>query len=73
MYVNLSCTILVHCNTRITVTSTGFAENWQTKKMGMYTLLRYDDESNAIYENKSNGQYLYKVKAKRNVWFVSLT
>ena len=65
----------VNCPTRITIGSTGDAatKKYLKARLGSYNLIRYDNDSNPIYEHSlKNGNFLYKAKVEsRYTWMVS--
>ena len=72
-----SCKSLVNlilgsdCPRRISILSSGRATTWE-EKLGSYTLLNYDDDGRAVYENDlKNGNFLFSPKNNDDTWMVS--
>ena len=59
------------CPRRISILSSGKATTWE-EKLGSYTLLNYDDDGRAVYENDlKNGNFLFSPKNNDDTWMVS--
>ena len=59
------------CPRRISILSSGRATTWE-EKLGSYTLLNYDDDGRAVYENDlKNGNFLFSPKNNDDTWMVS--
>ena len=73
-----SCKSLVNlilgsdCPRRIAILSSGRATTWE-EKLGSYTLLNYDEDGRAVYENDlKNGNFLFSPKNNDATWMVSI-
>ena len=59
------------CPRRISILSSGKATTWE-EKLGSYTLLKYDEDGRAVYENElKNGNFLFSPKNNDDTWMVS--
>ena len=59
------------CPRRIAILSSGRATTWE-EKLGSYTLLNYDEDGRAVYENDlKNGNFLFSPKNNDDTWMVS--
>ena len=60
------------CPRRIAILSSGRATTWE-EKLGSYTLLNYDEDGRAVYENDlKNGNFLFSPKNNDATWMVSI-
>ena len=61
------------CPRKISILSSGRATTWK-EKLGSYTLLNYDEDGRAVYENDmKNGNFLFSPKNNDDTWMVSNT
>ena len=59
------------CPRKISILSSGRATTWK-EKLGSYTLLNYDEDGRAVYENDmKNGNFLFSPKNNDDTWMVS--